>query len=156
MIRSSSWLSGGSRMSVEVILQQREQVVALDRALAGQQFVEDQAGGKDVGTLADFLPQHVFRRHVRWCAHQALAVASFRRRLLDPRGDAEIHHARKTVLVDQDVGRLQVAVDHASACACAIASSTGCITEMARTGDRAPLSRRYSPRFLPGTNSKTR
>jgi hypothetical protein len=55
-----------------------------------------------------------FRREIGRRADDAFADARFAG-LVDAHGDAEVHHARHAVGVDQDVGGLEIAVDDAMA-----------------------------------------
>ena len=83
--------------------------------LAGQQGVQDCAQAIDVGGRRE-APLHarrLLRRHVGRSPHDGarlrqVAVA------LDAPGQAEVGHVRLAVLVDQDVGRLQVAMEDAA------------------------------------------
>jgi hypothetical protein len=79
-----------------------------NRPLAGQQLVEDQTAEKMSDRALLVALRDVLRRHVRRRARQLPAVA---RQRLGARGDAEIHHPRRAIVVDQDVARLEVTMD---------------------------------------------
>ena len=86
------------------------QIAALHRALPSQHFKEHQTGRIEIGALADLVAQYVLWRHVgRRTGIDIRIVLGPRRR----RGDAEIHHPRIAILVEQDVRGLEVAVDDA-------------------------------------------
>ncbi len=87
-----------------------ENVIALHRPSPGQHLEQDQTGGEDIRTLAgltilDVLGRHVGRRSTVFLGIVAGAV--------DPRRNAEIHDARRTVFVEQDIGGFEVAMDDA-------------------------------------------
>ena len=88
--------------------------VAAERGLAGQQGVEDRAQAVDVGgrgdrpaTPAGLLGRHVGRRAEDRARLGDLDVG------LDPLGQAEVGDVRMALVVDQDVRRLEVAVEDA-------------------------------------------
>ena len=77
--------------------------------LSNQQLVENQAERVDVGALGQRgAGCQLFGRHVAGRADQRAL-----RSVLAQDGDAEVGDDRAAMVVDQDVGRLQVAVQHA-------------------------------------------
>ena len=95
-------------------LQQEHAAVAAERPLAGEQLVEDDAEAVDVAAGVDrvrlaagLLGRHVGRRA------EHLAVGRHRRVVGVALGQAEVHEVRLAVGVEQDVRRLDVAVDDA-------------------------------------------
>ena len=100
---------------------ERHQFLRIERRAARQQFVEQHAQAVDVAARVDVQPAHLrlFRTHVRRRADELLQLRvnrlvrqpSFRRL-----GNAEINHLRHRHAVvqrDQDVRRLDVAMDDA-------------------------------------------
>ena len=85
-------------------------VAALDGTPPGQHLEKDQAGREDVGTLADLALLDVLGRHVGRRAGVLLVILV---RRIDARRDAEVHDARNAVFVEQNIGRLEIAVDDA-------------------------------------------
>ncbi len=81
-----------------------------ERLLAGQQLVEDHARGKEVRPAVDGLAHELLGRHVARGAEHHAGLGEVRG--LEPR-NAEIGDLRGAVGEDDDVGRLDVAVDHA-------------------------------------------
>src|SRR5947199_10433787 len=83
---------------------------SLEGALAGQNFVEDEAERIDIAPGADFAASKLLRCHIGWRAR-----ADFRS--LDGRGDAgesKVGDANLSGSIEHDVCRLQVAMDHAA------------------------------------------
>ncbi len=83
------------------------------RRSAGQKVVEDRPQAVDVGRCRDrpavcLLGCHVGRRAEHGAGSREAAA------LVDPLGQTEVCNQRAAVGVDQDIGRLQVAVDDAS------------------------------------------
>jgi hypothetical protein len=86
------------------------QILALEGLLAGQDLVEDDAEREDVGAVVDvagldLLGSHVVRRPQQLSLHRQV-------RGVEP-GDAEVGDLDLVVGGDQDVRRLDVAMDHA-------------------------------------------
>ena len=87
--------------------------------LAGEHFVEHGAEGEDVGPRIDGVPLRLFRGHVGHGAHDHArtrhhpADGDVRRGTLDQLCQAEVQHLRPPVGGDDNVGRLDVAVDDA-------------------------------------------
>ena len=95
---------------------------AAERPLAGGHLVEHHAEREDVGAHVGRLPLDLLRRHVGDRAEQRPGADDrqrLRRALVDRRlrrahgGDAEVDHLRPAVVGDDDVARLEVAVDDA-------------------------------------------
>ena len=87
---------------------------SLEGALAGQNFVEDEAERIDIAPGADFAASKLLRCHIGWRAR-----ADFRS--LDGRGDAgesKVGDANLSGSIEHDVCRLQVAVNHAAFVCC--------------------------------------
>ena len=86
----------------------------LERRPAGDQGIEGRPQGIHVGRRTDLAPlaPGLLRRHVAGRPHD-LARAGQPAVALHLLGQAEVGDARVAVLVEQDVGRLQVAVDDA-------------------------------------------
>ena len=100
----------------------------LKRRPAGEHLVENRAQAIDVAgrseltaTAGGLLRGHVARRAENRAGERQIRVG------LDPLGQAEIGHVRPAVVVDQDVRRLQIAVQHACA-----------MGKVDRLGTRAP------------------
>ena len=87
---------------------------AVEGAPTGQALVEHRAHGVDVGALAHGarLAARLLGRHVGRRAEEVAALGQVARHLHLAR-QAEVHQARVAALVDQDVGRLDVAVHQA-------------------------------------------
>ena len=92
-----------------------ERRLGLERGPAGQQLVQNRAQAVDVGQRGDFppLPGRLLRRHVGRRPHDGpgagqLAVA------LNPPGQAKVGNVGLSLAVQQDVPRLEVAVDDAA------------------------------------------
>ena len=88
--------------------------LALEWRTAGEHLVKDRTQGVDVGRRTDVpaLPARLLGGHVAGRAHDlaGLGVAVVR---VDPLGQAEVGDLGRAVRGEQDVGRLQVAVDDA-------------------------------------------
>src|SRR6185369_10636390 len=80
------------------------------RLLAGQKFVEHHAGRKNVRAAIDRLSHELLGRHIRGRAEHGTGLRILRR--LDAR-DAEVGNFDLAVGPDDDVGRLDVAVNDA-------------------------------------------
>ena len=90
MMRSSRRRNVGSRAGElgRVFLEDRRHRVggrvALERALAGQHFVEHRAEGEQIAARVDGLPAHLLGRHVADRAHHRARVGHRRRRIVAP------------------------------------------------------------------------
>jgi len=102
------------RLAVRYQIQRLRDRLGLERRPSGKQLIQNRAQGINVGRRADFfgfarglLGSHILRR-----AHQRLAAgqADFR---IEDLGQAEIGNLRRSIGRQQDVGRLQIAVQHA-------------------------------------------
>ena len=94
---------------VHVAHRDRDEVVAGEGNLAGEQLVEHAAERVDVGLLVDRLAAGLLRRDVVARPHDR---ARDRHPVdVDRMGDAEVGHLRSAVGVEQHVLRLDVAVD---------------------------------------------
>ena len=89
----------------------RVRVTPLPRQLPGQQFAQHQAQRVDIGRRADGLAEDLLRCGIsrREHAHGG-AGAGLLAAFLDQLGNAEIKHARLALMIDQHVGRLEVAM----------------------------------------------
>src|SRR5437762_2482257 len=90
-------------------------LTSFERLLPGEELIEHDAGREDVRAPIDRLALDLFRRHVgRGSDHGAgarrLALLALR---LGDAGDAEIGQFGVAAGIDQDIGRLDVAVDDA-------------------------------------------
>ncbi len=87
-------------------------VIAGEWALVADHFIEHDAESPDVGALVGMLAAQLLGRHVAQSAEQRarLRVGTFR----DAR-DAEIHHFDYAIESEDNVGGLDIAVDHAAA-----------------------------------------
>ena len=74
-----------------------------------QGLVEDDAEGEEVAAPIELLAPHLLRRHVGRRAEDLAGDGLGRPAEL---GDAEVHHLGLAVVANEDVGRLDVAVDH--------------------------------------------
>ena len=85
---------------------------------SGQQFVEHHADGVDIASRVDRrrIAEDLLRAHVGERAHQLsfTRVQRVRRLSLEQAGDAEVEHFRLARAIDEDVARLDVAVDDAA------------------------------------------
>ena len=89
-----------------------------ERVRAGEQLVEDDAGGEQVGARVDFLPLHVLRRHVVVGPRLQADAGEGR----SPGGQVPVAQVRDPEVEDldlvsgsdADVARLDVAVHHAA------------------------------------------
>ena len=86
--------------------------IASERPSSGQQLVEHDAQAEDVGAAIDPVPfaPGLLGTHVGGRAGEPAPLAE----VLVPEGQPEVGHARLACCVDQDVGRLDVAVDQPS------------------------------------------
>ena len=112
--------------------------VGLERTLSGQKLVEDDAEAEDVGSAVDAVPLAVglLGAHVRRSAGESVALAEVG--VLER--EAEVGENRRSGRVDEDVGRLYVAMDEA-----------GPMRVMERLGDGRHQSGRFDeagPRLL--------
>ena len=77
-------------------------------ALAGEEFVENQAEGINIAAGSDCVAAELLRRHVTWSAVPDLGAG----KLVGDGGQTEIHDDDLSALVDHDVLRFEVAMDH--------------------------------------------
>ena len=96
-----------------------------ERTVAVESLVERDAKAELIGADVDPLPPHLFRRHVRRCSRRDPGAGELPRRragvrprpqrvVADPRArprEAEVGHQDTPVVTDQDVLRLEVAVN---------------------------------------------
>jgi len=96
----------------DVLVADRERVLAVERHAAGEALIRDDAEGIDVGAPVERLRAGLLRTHVmrRADGHPGARELAARRRLRDP----EIGDHRQPVLVEHDVVGLDVAVDDAA------------------------------------------
>ncbi len=105
------WIeSRGARRRLVQHLHRHCQHVAAERPLARQQLEQHDAGGVEVGSRICCLAADLFGRHVAWRA-QYQAGSSLLCRL--DAGDAEITQLQAAGARDEDVGRLDVAMNNA-------------------------------------------
>ena len=83
--------------------------VSLKWHLAAEQLVEDDAERKDVRALVDGLAEGLLGRHVVHGADEAAGLGQLA--VLDGARQAEVHHQYPPVAINEDVLRLQVAMD---------------------------------------------
>ena len=96
---------------------------ALEGQLAGGHLIQHDAGGKDVAPRVDLLPARLLGRHVRHGpdgrAHRRQLIGGAQRvriaaaRRLTELGDAEVEHLDRAAASDEEIGRLDVAMDDA-------------------------------------------
>src|SRR5262249_59091788 len=86
---------------------------SVEREVAGQQTIEDDAEAVDVAVRAGprQIAARLFGRHEFRRADELPGAGEPFAFLVGPAGDAEIHDDRLALRRDVDVGRLQVAVD---------------------------------------------
>ncbi len=87
-------------------MNQLGEVLAVERALPGEDLVEDQAERVDVAARRDLSTGELFRRHV---GRRARAE-----RFAGGAGQAEVGQTDFAGAVEHHVGRLEIAVDHAA------------------------------------------
>jgi hypothetical protein len=109
------------RLGADLHADERDRVVAVEGQAAGDDLVEQHAGGVEVGAGVDLQAEGLLGAHVlRGAEHHAGAGHLLERTVAaDDLGDAEVdqleHLAALVVAGDEDVLRLEVAVDHALA-----------------------------------------
>jgi hypothetical protein len=84
--------------------------ISFEGLAAAKQLVENHPGREDVGTMVGALSPHLFRRHVVQRPHHHLAAGQLRG---DQPREPEVQQLRRPAGRNEDVGRLDVAVDHA-------------------------------------------
>ena len=100
---------GGARPVEDLGVEHRGELPR-ERRLAVQQLVEDHAQGVDVGGGVDRLALHLLRGHVGGCSDHASGRCQTVL-VVDQLGDPEVEDLGLAPVGDQDVVRLQVAVD---------------------------------------------
>ena len=88
--------------------------VGVEREDAGPPLEADHAEGVEVGRVREFVAQGLFGRHVGRRAHRAAGAGLHEGGGGQQLGHAEVGEVGVAVLIEQDVLRLQVAVDHAA------------------------------------------
>ena len=112
-------------------LHDREVVGAFKGLDAGQQLVEDHAGGEQIGPRVHLQALHLLGRHVLQGAdHRALGSRGIAR--VGDTGDAEITELDPSTGIEHHVGRLDVAVDDAL-----LVREAQCRQQLAHDGERA-------------------
>ncbi len=97
------------KLFADVLHRHRHLVLALERDLPGQHLVEDDPEGIEVRLPGDGLPERLLGRDVVGRPqHPAIRGEAL---LLERAGDPEVSDLGRALLVDQDVLRLDVAVD---------------------------------------------
>ena len=114
---SVSWSDGGMRRLAHVLVGHRDRAVADERRPAGEQLVEQAAGGVDVGAGVDGLAAGLLGREVLRGADHGRGLGHRRRRVADRAGDAEVHHLHVAARGEHHVAGLDVAVDDPGAVA---------------------------------------
>ena len=84
-----------------------------ERDVAGHQFIEDQAVGIEVGAIVGGLAFHLLRRHVTRRAEEGAGTRHADRAFFEGFREAKIADENLVVFVNQEVLRLQVAMDDA-------------------------------------------
>ncbi len=95
-------------MVVDDTMAHHRQVLALERLVAGQHLVEHHAQREEVGPVVHLLALDLLRRHVVGRAEELTLLGEVR--AVEP-GDAEVRDLHPVVRGDEDVRRLDVAVD---------------------------------------------
>jgi hypothetical protein len=98
------------RLILQNAHQQRSMVFTGERPLIGKQFVENHSQRPNVATRVGLLAADSFRRHV---GQRAAERSGLRFRSIRQARDAEIDHLDDCVARHDDVGGLDVAVNHA-------------------------------------------
>ena len=80
---------------------------------AGQHFVHDDPEAVDIGAEIDFFAENLFRRHVFRRTDDIAGLGQGGIAGAGSRGNAKIHDFQQTVIIDQEIGRLQVTVNDA-------------------------------------------
>ena len=78
------------------------EIITLHRNLTGHDFIERATQCKHIGPGAERLTREMFRRHVAQCPGRELLGFACNAYVL---GEAEVHHARYVIRVDQYVAR---------------------------------------------------
>ena len=109
---SALTVRGSGRLRLHPHQQLRDRGVAVEGHRAGDHLVEDQTERVEIDAMVHLSARHLFRRHVARRAEQLAAA-----RHVGGRGQrlrqAEVRDVRRARVIDQDVVRLQVAVDDA-------------------------------------------
>ena len=79
----------------------------------GEHLVHDHAEAVDVGPVVHLLAENLFRRHVLRRADHVAGLGELGVGMGGDGGHAEVHDLEQALVVDQDVGGLQVAVHDA-------------------------------------------
>ncbi len=131
----------------------RDERVAIERHLPGQRLIEHDAEAVEIGSPVERMMQRLLGREIVRGAHHRLGT----RQLRCPRGagDAEIRHLGDALGMEQDIMRLDVPVDEATAMGrCERGGDLRADRQRLASGS-APRSRIASFRFGPGTYSMT-
>ena len=91
-------------------LAHRDRGIAGERPLAGEKLIEDDADGEKIGAAVHRQSQDLLRRHVGRRAEHRADLRQFRR--FDV-GNAEVGDLHRAIRQQEDVRRLDVAMDHA-------------------------------------------
>ena len=83
----------------------------VERRRARQQVIEAAAQGVHVGAVVDRLSARLLRRHVKRAADDRALLSDLRITLANRFGNAEVGYLDVAVAVDQEIARLDVAVD---------------------------------------------
>ena len=97
----------------DLFAQQFLVALGTERTLAGEELEQDDSQGPEVGAAIDVLALPLFRRTVRGRAARRTLRGQLETGFRVTPGQAEVHHMRLAVVVDQNVERLQIAMDHA-------------------------------------------
>ena len=103
-----------ARLGVEDLVDERGDRVARKRARARQQLVEHDAEREEVRAPVELLALDLLGRHVRRAADHVARARQLGGRGLGELADPEVGDLDPAVLRHEDVGRLDVAVQHAA------------------------------------------
>ena len=111
---AEAWVEGAGRggRGLHVLHQDAAQRIAAEWHLAGKHLVKDNAQGVEVAGRGDCTGAGLFRRHVGRGAHDAASHAQLHA-LAKNLGHTEITHHRLPVTREEDVARLDVAMNRA-------------------------------------------